>query len=192
MLRGGAASRTLLNGTGDVGEYRIRVRPNQADGSDYDNQNGSDHDCVFSDVLAFFFEPKCVEECAHKFPPAGAFRGCIVARLSRIVTWNFARMYYRDLPGKRPPWQPQRVNRYTRISSGRMDADLQRGASARARMMRGGGGRVRCAHFPSRYPRRFASRPFSRCLQRLEVARTEVVGRRAFWLGLLFSEHALL
>jgi hypothetical protein len=49
---------SLLNRAADLGEYVIRIRPDEPDRAHDDHQNHSQHDCVFRNVLATLIVPK--------------------------------------------------------------------------------------------------------------------------------------
>ena len=57
-----------LHRTGDGGENIIRVRSNEPNGTDNDHQNHSQHNGIFSDVLASVVSPKLGEGVGHGNP----------------------------------------------------------------------------------------------------------------------------
>jgi len=53
----GYSAKSLLDSTGDVGEYSVRVIADQSNRSDDDDENHRDHDGVFGNVLTVFVRP---------------------------------------------------------------------------------------------------------------------------------------
>jgi len=49
---------TSLKGTGYAGKGSVRIAANQANRAHDQNKNYSQHDCVFSDILALFVPPE--------------------------------------------------------------------------------------------------------------------------------------
>jgi hypothetical protein len=60
-----AFAQFLLYGTGGLGEDVVGVGPDEANGSDDQNQDHREHDRVFSDVLTLLVGPKHGEGEGH-------------------------------------------------------------------------------------------------------------------------------
>jgi len=52
-----ARFRLLLDGTSDRGEYGVGTGPDELNGSDHNDENHRQHDCIFRDILSFLFAP---------------------------------------------------------------------------------------------------------------------------------------
>jgi hypothetical protein len=48
----------LLNGASDLREHVVGIRPDKANCANHDDENYSQHYCVFGDILATFVVPK--------------------------------------------------------------------------------------------------------------------------------------
>ena len=65
------ARQLLPSRTGYAGKHIVRIRSNQSEGANDDDQNDCQHHRVFSDVLRFFLRPQFAEQVSHLRIPSG-------------------------------------------------------------------------------------------------------------------------
>jgi len=58
----------LLDSTSDRGEYIIGIGPDEPDGSDDNDKDYRQHDCILGDILSFLFAPQSTHKL-HRYMP---------------------------------------------------------------------------------------------------------------------------